>query len=169
MLTHLQQLFKRNYMPMQSSPFQLQIVVSLSLRSILKRLKVSYMNLNPTALQPTLEHENPTASPNSVTTLSILVESQSTPTTAHIMESSPSTIINTEVCKTLVIDPLTTSSNPCAFESPSRFKVSGDVDEFVTEPSSSLSLTRGGRETKHPFKYQDISYTNLFHANFTKL
>ncbi|CAN7054289.1 unnamed protein product, partial [Brassica oleracea var. botrytis] len=70
------------------------------------------------------------------------------------MESPPSIITNTKVCETLVIDPLTTSSNPCAFESSSRFEVLGDVDEVVTEPSSSLSLTRGGRETKLPIKYQ---------------
>ncbi|KAF3568534.1 hypothetical protein DY000_02012765 [Brassica cretica] len=58
------------------------------------------------------------------------------------MESAPSSIINTEARKTLVVDPLTTSSNACAFESPSRFTLLGDVDEVVTEPSSSLSLTR---------------------------
>ncbi|KAF2583478.1 hypothetical protein F2Q68_00001516 [Brassica cretica] len=108
------------------------------------------------ALQPTLEQENSTASPNSVTTLPILVDSQSTPIATPIMESPPSIITNTKVCETLVVDPLTTSSNPCAFESPSRFEVLGDVDEVVTEPSSSLSLTRGGRETKLPIKYQDM-------------
>ncbi|KAF2558421.1 hypothetical protein F2Q68_00017834 [Brassica cretica] len=65
------------------------------------------------------------------------------------------------VCETLVVDPLTTSSNPCAFESPSRFEVLGDVDEVVTEPSSSLSLTRGGRETKLPIKYQDMEWKTI--------
>ncbi|KAF2563154.1 hypothetical protein F2Q70_00015110 [Brassica cretica] len=104
------------------------------------------------ALQPTLEQENSTASPNSVTTLPILIDSQSTPITTPIMESHPSIITNTKVCETLVVDPLTTSSNLCAFESSSRFEVLGDVDEVVTEPSSSLSLTRGGRETKLPIK-----------------
>ncbi|XP_048602877.1 uncharacterized protein LOC125581458 [Brassica napus] len=113
------------------------------------------------ALQPTLEQENSTASPNSVTTLPILVDSQSTPTATPIMESPPSIITNTKVCKTLVVDPLTTSSNPCAFENPSRFEVLGDVDEVVTEPSSSLSLTRGGRETKLPIKYQDMEWKTI--------
>ncbi|CAN6848819.1 unnamed protein product [Brassica oleracea] len=113
------------------------------------------------ALQPTLEQENSTASPNSVTTLPILVDSLSTPTATPIMESPPSIITNTKVCKTLVVDPLTTSSNPCAFENPSRFEVLGDVDEVVTEPSSSLSLTRGGRETKLPIKYQDMEWKTI--------
>uniref|UniRef100_A0A0D3BTE1 1,3-beta-glucan synthase n=1 Tax=Brassica oleracea var. oleracea TaxID=109376 RepID=A0A0D3BTE1_BRAOL len=67
-------------------------------------------------------------------------------------------IINTEARKTLVVDPLTTSSNACAFESPSRFTLLGAVDEVVTEPSSSLSLTRGGREIKLPTKYQDMDW-----------
>ena len=104
-------------------------------------------------MQRTLEQENHTASPNSAT---ILVGSQSTPITAPIMKYSSSTIINTKVCKTLVADPLTTSHIPYAFESLSRFKVVGDVDDFETEPSSSLNLTRGGRKTKTPIKYQDM-------------
>ncbi|KAL0833397.1 hypothetical protein Bca101_085286 [Brassica carinata] len=57
------------------------------------------------------------------------------------MEYSPSTIINTK--------------------SPSRFKVVGDVDEVETEPSSSLSSTRGGRETKTPIKYQDMEWKTI--------
>ena len=77
------------------------------------------------------------------------------------MESPPSIITNTKVCETLVVDPLTTSSNPCAFESPSRFEVLGDVDEVVTEPSSSLSLVRGGRKTKLPLKYQDMEWKTI--------
>jgi len=39
--------------------------------------------------------------------------------------------------------------------------VLGDVDEVVTEPSSSLSLTRGGRETKLPIKYQDMEWKTI--------
>ncbi|CAN7134994.1 unnamed protein product [Brassica rapa subsp. narinosa] len=161
MLAHLQQLSnKMNHMPIQNSPFQLHIVVPLSLKSILKRLKVSYMNLKSLRLnlQPILEQKNNTASLNSAT---ILVDSQSTPITAPIMEYSPSTIINTEVCEILVADPLTTSPIPCAFESPSRFKVLGDVNEVETEPSSSLSLTKGGREIKSPIKYQNMEWKSI--------
>ncbi|KAF2536699.1 hypothetical protein F2Q68_00019711 [Brassica cretica] len=89
----------------------------------------------------------PSATLGPVNTLSTLVDQQSTPITTLIMESAPSSIINTEARKTLVVDPLTTSSNACAFESPSRFTLLGNVDEVVTEPSSSLSLTRGGDST----------------------
>ncbi|CAN7072619.1 unnamed protein product, partial [Brassica oleracea var. botrytis] len=71
---------------------------------------VNELEITP-ALQPTLEQENSTASPNSVTTLPILVDSQSTPTATPIMESPPSIITNTKVCETLVVDPLTTSSH----------------------------------------------------------
>ena len=77
------------------------------------------------------------------------------------MESPPSIITNTKVCETLVVDPLTTSSNPCAFESPSRFEVLGDVDEVVTEPSSSLSFVRGVINTKLPLKYQDMEWKTI--------
>ncbi|CAF2285106.1 unnamed protein product [Brassica napus] len=89
------------------------------------------------------------------------VDLQSTPITTPVMESPPSIITNTKVCETLVVDPLTTSSNPCAFESPSRFEVLGDVDEVVREPSSSLNLTRGGREIKLPIKYQDMEWKTI--------
>ncbi|KAH0877709.1 hypothetical protein HID58_065103, partial [Brassica napus] len=114
-----------------------------------------------TALQPTLQQENPTASPNFFPNFSILVYSQSTHITAPIMEPSPSTIINTEVCDTLVVGSLTTASNSYAFDSPSRFKGLGDVDEVVTESSSSLNLTRGGRETKTRIKYQNIKWKTI--------
>ncbi|WZZ13039.1 hypothetical protein YC2023_106128 [Brassica napus] len=77
--------------------------------------------------------ENPTATPNFFNTLSTLVDSQSIPTTAFIMESSPSNIINSKVCETLVVGPLTTTLNLCAFESPSRFTVLRDVDEVVKD------------------------------------
>ncbi|KAF3607478.1 hypothetical protein DY000_02045607 [Brassica cretica] len=114
-----------------------------------------------TALQPTLQQENPTASPNFFPNFSILVDSQSTHITTPIMEPSPSTIINTEVCDTLVVGSLTTTSNSYAFDSPSRFKGLGDVDEVVTESSSSLNLTRGGRETKTRIKYQNIKWKTI--------
>lgn len=112
---------------------------------------------------PTFQRENPTASPNFIPTLPTLVDSQSTPTTAFIMESSPSTVINTEVSETLVVGPLATTHTPFAFESPAQFKGSRDVglDEDGTEPSSSLSLTRGGRETKPPSKYQDMEWKTV--------
>ena len=103
-----------------------------------------------------IQQKNLAATLGPVNTLSTLVDQQSTPITTLIMESSPSSIINTEARKTLVVDPITTSSNACAFESPSRFTLLGDVDEVVTESSSSLSLTRGGREIKLPTKYQDM-------------
>ncbi|KAF3506281.1 hypothetical protein F2Q69_00002048 [Brassica cretica] len=103
-----------------------------------------------------IQQKNLAATLGPVNTLSTLVDQQSTPITTLIMESSPSSIINTEARKTLVVDPITTSSNACAFESPSRFTLLGDVVEVVTEPSSSLSLTRGGREIKLPTKYQDM-------------
>ncbi|KAF3529762.1 hypothetical protein DY000_02039267 [Brassica cretica] len=90
-----------------------------------------------------------------------LVDSQSIPTTAPIMESSLSNIINSEVCETLVVGPLTTTLSHCAFESPSRFTVLRDVDEVVLEPASSLSLTRGGRETKPPTKFQDMEWKTV--------
>ncbi|KAF3486458.1 hypothetical protein F2Q69_00055223 [Brassica cretica] len=108
-----------------------------------------------------IQQENLAATLGPVNTLSTLVDQQSTPITTLIMESSPSSIINTEARKTLVVDPLTTSSNACAFESPSRFTLLGVVDEVVTEPSSSLSLTRGGREIKLPTKYQDMDWKTV--------
>ncbi|CAN6913185.1 unnamed protein product [Brassica oleracea] len=72
------------------------------------------------------------------------------------MESSPSNITNNAVLKTPVVDPLTTTPQTGAFESPSCFTVLGVMDEVGTEPMSSFSLTRGGKETKPPIKYQDI-------------
>ncbi|KAH0852109.1 hypothetical protein HID58_094204, partial [Brassica napus] len=77
-----------------------------------------YATLSSSSL---VHQENHTATPNSFNILSTLVDSQSIPTTASIMESSPSNIINSEVCETFVVGPLTTKLNPCAFESPSHF------------------------------------------------
>ncbi|CAN6878347.1 unnamed protein product [Brassica oleracea] len=73
------------------------------------------------------------------------------------MESSPSNITINAVLKTPVVDPLTTTPQAGAFESPSCFTCFLVVmDEVGTEPMSSFSLTRGGKETKPPIKYQDI-------------
>ncbi|KAF2560997.1 hypothetical protein F2Q70_00016224 [Brassica cretica] len=83
---------------------------------------------------------------------------QSTPIAAPIIESSPLIVINTEVCETLVVDPLTTTSITLGFESPSQFKGLGDVDKVVTNASSSINLTRGGKETKLPIKYQEMEW-----------
>ncbi|KAF2544064.1 hypothetical protein F2Q68_00030710 [Brassica cretica] len=117
-----------------------------------------YATLSSSSL---VHQKNPTATPNSFNTLSTSVDSQSIPTTAPIMESSLSNIINSEVCETLVVGPLTTTLSHCAFESPSRFTVLRDVDEVVLEPASSLSLTRGGRETKPPTKFQDMEWKTV--------
>ncbi|KAF2604291.1 hypothetical protein F2Q70_00024566 [Brassica cretica] len=92
-----------------------------------------YATLSSSSL---VHQENPTAAPNSFNTLSTSVDSQSIPTTTPIIEFSPSNIINSEVCETLVVGPLTTTLNPCAFENPSRFTVLRDVDEVVLEPAS---------------------------------
>ncbi|CAF2260560.1 unnamed protein product [Brassica rapa subsp. narinosa] len=77
------------------------------------------------------------------------------------METSPSNIINKEVQKTSNVDPLTTLSQASEFESPSRFTVLDDADEAENEQPCSLSLTRGGRETKPPIKYQDLEWKTV--------
>ncbi|KAH0884431.1 hypothetical protein HID58_060527 [Brassica napus] len=63
--------------------------------------------------------------------------------------------------KTSVVDPVTTTPNANAFESPSCFFVLGDVDEAGIEPMGSLSLTRGGRETKPHIKYQNLEWKKI--------
>ncbi|KAL0795253.1 hypothetical protein Bca101_066630 [Brassica carinata] len=45
-------------------------------------------------------------------------------------------------------------SNIINIESSSQITLLGEIDEVVTEPSSSLSLTIGGREIQPPSKYQ---------------
>ncbi|CAN7061299.1 unnamed protein product, partial [Brassica oleracea var. botrytis] len=115
-------------------------------------------------LSPSSSHsqqEKPATPPRSVSTLSTLVDSQSTPTDTQIMEPFPSTIINNEALETSVVGPLTTPPIHCAFESPSHFTVLGDVDEVETEPSSSFNLTRGGRESKPPIKYQSLEWKTV--------
>ncbi|CAN6904732.1 unnamed protein product [Brassica oleracea] len=77
------------------------------------------------------------------------------------METSPSNIINKEIQKTSNVAPLTTLSQASEFESPSRFTVLDDADEANNEPSRSLSLTRGGRETKPPIKYQGLEWKTV--------
>ncbi|CAF2097010.1 BnaA05g13260D [Brassica napus] len=77
------------------------------------------------------------------------------------MEFTPSNIINNEVLESIIVDPVTTKPNHCAFESPSRFTVLGDGDEVEIEPPSSLSLTRGGRESKPPIKYQNMEWQTV--------
>ncbi|CAF2220407.1 unnamed protein product [Brassica napus] len=78
-----------------------------------------------------------------------------------IIDSCPSTVINTEVRETLVVDPLTTKPITFGFESPSQVKGLGDVEEVVTEASSSINLTKGGRETKLPIKYQEMEWKTI--------
>ncbi|CAN6887949.1 unnamed protein product [Brassica oleracea var. botrytis] len=107
------------------------------------------------------QQEKSATPPKSVSTLSTLVDSQSSPTDTQIMESFPSAIINNEALETSVVGPLTTPPIHCAFESPSRFTVLGDVDEVETEPSSSFNLTRGGRESKPPIKYQSLEWKTV--------
>ncbi|CAN7096477.1 unnamed protein product [Brassica rapa subsp. narinosa] len=94
-------------------------------------------------------------------TLSPLVDSQSTPITAAIMDSIPSNIINKVVQTPSIVDPLTTSLQVSEFESPSCFTVLEEVDEVESEHMSSLSLTRGGRETKPPIKFQDLEWKTV--------
>lgn len=106
-------------------------------------------------------HEKPIVSLNSVTTFTTLVDSQSAPIDAPIMESTPSKIINNEVLESIVVDPVTTTPDHCTFESPSRFTVLGDGDEVEIEPSNSFSLTRGGRESKPPIKYQNMEWQTV--------
>ncbi|KAF8048183.1 hypothetical protein N665_2625s0004 [Sinapis alba] len=105
------------------------------------------------------QQEDQTALPTLFNTTSPLADSPSAPTTTHIMEFSPSNNINSEVPKTSFVDHLDTKTQGSAFESPSSFTTLGLVDE--AEPSSSLGLTRGGRETKPPTKYQDLEWKTV--------
>lgn len=107
------------------------------------------------------QREIQTSLPNFSTTLSPLVDSQSTPITATIMDSFPSNIINKEVQNPSIVDPLTTSLQFSEFESPSRFTVLEAVDKVELEHRSSFSLTRGGRETRPPIKFQDLEWKTV--------
>ncbi|CAN7047389.1 unnamed protein product, partial [Brassica oleracea var. botrytis] len=106
-------------------------------------------------------YEKPVDPLNSVTTFTTLIDSQYIPIDTPIMESTPSNIINNEVLESIVVDPVTTTPNHCAFESPSRFTVLGDGDEVEIEPPSSLSLTRGGMESKPPIKDQNMEWQTV--------
>ncbi|CDY41363.1 BnaA01g31560D [Brassica napus] len=107
---------------------------------------------------PQVQEDNQIASPTLAKILSPLVDIESTPISASIMETSPSNIINKEVQKTLIVDPLHTLAQASGFESPSRFTALGDVEEAPDEPMSSLGLTKGLREIRPPKKFQDLEW-----------
>ncbi|KAH0883629.1 LOW QUALITY PROTEIN: hypothetical protein HID58_059725, partial [Brassica napus] len=86
---------------------------------------------------PQPQQENNTTLPNLSNTLPPLVDSQSAPTQTTIMETSPSNITNNVVLKTPVVDPLTTTPQAGAFESPSRFTV---LRPFFKKKKESNSL-----------------------------
>ncbi|KAF2608710.1 hypothetical protein F2Q68_00045145 [Brassica cretica] len=90
--------------------------------------------------EPYVQEDNQIASPTLAKILSPLVNIESTPISASIMETSPSNIINKEVQKTLIVDPLHTSVQASGFESPSRFTALGDVEEAPDEQMSSSSV-----------------------------
>lgn len=101
-----------------------------------------------------------TSQPSFITSTSILADFQSAPAVTLFMESPPShKIISNEVERTSVVNPSTTPSNVIEFKSPSCFSALGVVDEAEIESTSSLGLTRGGRESKPPIKFQDLEWT----------
>ncbi|KAF3579220.1 hypothetical protein DY000_02028983 [Brassica cretica] len=103
-----------------------------------------------------------TTPPSLITSTPILADFQSAQAATPSMESSPSTkIINNEDQNTYVVDPSTTTSDINVFESPSRFSALGDVDGAENESLSSLGLTRGGRETRPPIKFQDLEWKTV--------
>ncbi|KAH0892914.1 hypothetical protein HID58_055343 [Brassica napus] len=104
---------------------------------------------------PQIQHDNQLAQQTLTKTLSPLVDIASTPISAYTMEFSPSNIINREVQKASMVDPLNTSAQVSEFQSPSRFAVLGDVDMAPDETASSLGFTRG-RESRPPIKFQDL-------------
>ncbi|WZZ28362.1 uncharacterized protein LOC125579981 [Brassica napus] len=104
---------------------------------------------------PQVQHDNQLAQQTLTKTLSPLVDIASTPISAYTMEFSPSNIINREVQKASMVDPLNTSAQVSEFQSPSRFAVLGDVDMAPDETTSSLGFTRG-RESRPPIKFQDL-------------
>nr|VDD32321.1 unnamed protein product [Brassica oleracea] len=103
-----------------------------------------------------------TTPPSLITSTPTLADFQSAQAATPSMESSPSTkIINNEDQNTYVVDPSTTTSYVNVFESPSRFSALGDVDGAENESLSSLGLTRGGRETRPPIKFQDLEWKTV--------
>ena len=125
--------------------------------------EVCTSNLKTTTLSfsSPLQLEKPTAPLNSASSPDTLVDSQSTPTATPIMDCYPSNITNNEVIESLVVDLMTTTPIHCAFESSSRFSMLENVDEAEIEPPNSISLTRGGRESKPPIKYQSMECKTL--------
>ncbi|CAN7033567.1 unnamed protein product, partial [Brassica rapa subsp. trilocularis] len=105
--------------------------------------------------------EKPAAPLTSASSPDTLVDSQSTPTATPIMDCYQSNITNNEVIESLVVDLITPTPIHCAFESPSRFSVLGNVDEAEIEAPNSISLTRGGRESKTPIKYQSMEWKTV--------
>ncbi|KAF2597892.1 hypothetical protein F2Q68_00009078 [Brassica cretica] len=105
--------------------------------------------------------EKPASPLTSATPPDTLVDSQSTPTATPIMDCYPSNITNNEVIESLVVDLMTTTPIHCAFESSSRFSVLGNVDEAEIELPNSISLTRGGRESKPPIEYQSMEWKTV--------
>ncbi|CAN6883608.1 unnamed protein product [Brassica oleracea] len=77
------------------------------------------------------------------------------------MDCYPSKITNNEVMESLVVDLMTTTPIHGAFESSSQFSVLGNVDEAEIEPPNSISLTRGGRESKPPITYQSMEWKTV--------
>ncbi|CAN6844655.1 unnamed protein product, partial [Brassica oleracea] len=79
-------------------------------------------------------------------------------------ETSPSNIINKEVQKTLIVDPLNTLAQASGLLiqkttfSLHCFTALGDVEEAPDEPMSSLGLTRDLREIRPSIKYQDLEW-----------
>ncbi|XP_048607794.1 uncharacterized protein LOC125584047 [Brassica napus] len=103
-----------------------------------------------------------TTPPSLITSTPTLADFQSAQAATPSMESSPSTkLINNEDQNTYVVDPSTTTSDVHVFESPSRFSALGDVDGAENESLSSLGLTRGGRETRPPIKFQDLEWKTV--------
>lgn len=56
---------------------------------------------------------------------------------------------------------LITSLQVSEFESPSRFTVLETVDEVKLEHRSSFSLTRDGKDTRPPIKFQDFEWKTV--------
>ncbi|CAF2183117.1 unnamed protein product [Brassica napus] len=67
---------------------------------------------------------------------------------------------NSEISCIIVYQGKKKTSRQVLFDA-SRFTVLGDRDEVEIEPPSSLSLTRGGRESKPPIKYHNIEWQTV--------
>ena len=122
---------------------------------------IQVSKITTSSATPQVQEDNQIASPTLAKPLSPLVDIESTPISASIMKTSPSNIINKEVQKTSIVDPLNTSAQASGFESPSRFTALGDVEEAPDKPMSSLGLTTDLREIRPPIKYQDLEWKNV--------